>query len=241
MTQNPAAATPTEKSKSVNWIRLFRVWLALFGAMMSVALFCWAAMPRERPPMVPTFGTPAGSTALAAIVWPDSMAPSRPWHYIVIHHSATTGGTLESIDQGHRVRGFEGGVGYHFLINNGRSPGSADGQIVPTPRWLDQLDGAHTKVAGHPEFNTDGIGICLIGNFDEHQPTAAQMASLEMLVQALRTRYDVPLEQIVGHGELKNTHCPGRLFPMQDFLMDLRQVYLKSRLEAETSGPPAPE
>ena len=241
MMQNPPAATANEKADSTNWIRMFRVWLALFGAMTTVALFCWAAMPQDRPPIGPAFGTPPSRTALAAIVWPDSMAPSRRWNYIVIHHSATIGGTMEAIDQGHRGRGFDNGVGYHFMVNNGRSPGTADGQITPTPRWLEQLDGAHTKVAGHPEFNTEGIGICLIGNLDEHQPTPAQMASLEMLVQTLRGRYDVPLERIVGHGELKNTRCPGRLFPMQEFLMDLRQECLKNRLEATTGGPPAPE
>jgi len=90
-------------------------------------------------------------------------------------------------------------------------------------------------VRDHPEFNTEGIGICLIGNFDQHEPTPGQMAALEMLVLALRERHRIALEDILGHGELKNTRCPGRLFPMETFLMDLRQGHLK-RLRVPASS-----
>jgi hypothetical protein len=208
---------------------MIRVWLALAGAMTVTMVVGLAAMPTPGP-APPASGPPVDAAALEAIIWPRDMVPTKPWRYIVIHHSATNAGTLEAFDQGHRDRGFEHGVGYHFIINNGRSEGTGDGQILPTPRWLGQLDGAHTKVLDHPEFNTEGIGICLVGNFDQYAPSPAQMTSLQMLVMALRDRYDIPLERIVGHGELKNTRCPGRLFPLEAFLMDLRQAYLKSRV-----------
>jgi len=231
MTQRPQ--TQERQPKQTNWSRAIRVWALLLLALTVGSLIGWAALPsadEAPPPVVPT--DPA---AIERIAWPKEVAPGRPWHYIVIHHSATTAGTLEAIDADQRGRGFTNGVGYHFLINNGRSAGTADGQILPTARWINQLDGAHTRVATHPEFNTEGIGICLIGNFDLQQPSAAQMASLEMLVLALRNRYQIPLDSIFGHGELKNTHCPGRLFPMETFLMTLRQnrlQHLKSNSSA---------
>ena len=218
------------KAKGVNLRRMTGVWVLLVISMTAVALVCWAAMPKGNAD-ARAGQESAAPPDLQEIIWPAAMASARKWRYIVIHHSATPAGTLESIDQGHRDRGFENGAAYHFIISNGRSHGTADGAIAPTARWLEQLDGAHTKVAGHPEFNGEGIGICLIGNFDLQRPTARQMAALQGLVQALRTHYGIPLERIVGHGEVKNTDCPGRLFPMEPFLMDLRQAAIRSRLQ----------
>jgi N-acetyl-anhydromuramyl-L-alanine amidase AmpD len=231
MTQAPQ--TQARQPNPTNWRRAIRVWTLLLLALTVTTLIGWAMLPSadEAPPAV----VPTDPAAVERIVWPRKMAPGRMWRYIVVHHSATTAGTLEAIDAGQRGRGFTNGVAYHFLINNGRSAGTADGQILPTARWLGQLDGAHTKVASHPEFNTEGIGICLIGNFDLQEPTAAQMASLEMLVLALKKRYQIPLEGIFGHGELKNTRCPGRLFPLETFLMALRQDHLK-RLVSNVSA-----
>jgi len=223
MTQIPQ--TRETQPKPTNWGRMIRVWTMLLLAITVGTLIGWAALPLVAD--APAAATTTDAAAIRAVVWPNEMAPSRTWRTIVIHHSATVSGTLEAIDAGHRNRGFTNGVAYHFLINNGRAAGAVDGQILPTVRWIDQLDGAHTKVADHPEFNTEGIGICLIGNFDLHEPTAAQMASLEMLVLALRNRYQIPLDGILCHGELKNTHCPGRLFPMEQFFMAVRQDHVK--------------
>jgi len=220
----------SRKTGAVNLRRMTGVWLLLAIAMTVVALVCWAAMPKGGS-QANGNSESAAPAALRDVLWPAAMATARKWQYIIIHHSATPAGTLESIDQEHRDRGFENGAAYHFIISNGRSAGTADGRITPTARWIEQLDGAHTKVLGHPEFNTEGIGICLIGNFDVERPTARQMAALQLLVQALRARYGIPLERIVGHGEVKNTDCPGRLFPMESFLMDLRQAAIRDHLQ----------
>ena len=208
---------------TLNLRRMVTVWAILAAVMTLVALACWARMPREEP--AAAGGVPTDTAAINALVWPKGVVGGRPWRYIVIHHSATPSGTLASIAQGHRDRGFQE-AGYHFLINNGRAPGTMDGEITPTPRWLDQLAGAHTNVREHPEFNTEGIGICLIGDLERQAPTPAQMASLEILVKALHDRCGIPLERIVGHGEVKNTQCPGKLFPMELFLMELRSTHL---------------
>ena len=234
MTQVPKNGK--DPPKPTNWGRMVRVWALLLLATTVTGLIGWATLPAMDG--APVAAVPTDPAAIERIVWPKEMAPVRAWRYIVIHHSATPAGTLEAIDVGHRGRGFTSGVAYHFIINNGRSAGTADGQILPTTRWIDQIDGAHTKVRDHPEFNTEGIGICLIGNFDLHEPTPAQMASLEMLVLALRNRGRIPLDCVFGHGELKNTRCPGRLFPMEAFLMELRKDHLKRLISTASAVDP---
>ncbi len=133
----------------------------------------------------------------------------RDWKYIVLHHSGSVSGSAAEFDKFHRVtRGWENGLGYHFVIGNGN--GSGDGQIEIGSRWINQIDGAH---AGVQEYNHYGIGICLVGNFNESSPTAAQMASLSALVEYLQQRCHIPSENIVMHRHFRQTECPGRNFP----------------------------
>jgi hypothetical protein len=138
---------------------------------------------------------------------------SRVWTSIVLHHSATNGGSVASIDAVHRKQtdragNFWLGIGYHFVVGNGQQ--MADGEIQPTFRWFKQLTGAH---AGSRDFNEHGIGICLIGNFDEQPPTAKQLAALGELLQTLAHRYAIPRERVLPHRDVQATRCPGRLFP----------------------------
>ena len=142
--------------------------------------------------------------------------PAREWKYVVIHHTATPVGSVESIHQTHLARkDADGnpwrGIGYHFVIGNGH--GMKDGAIEPTFRWRDQIEGAHAGVAA---YNRTGIGVCLVGDFEKEPPTDAQFDSLTELVLTLTRRYGIGREGIKGHGELKATACPGRLFPMQE-------------------------
>ena len=143
---------------------------------------------------------------------------SRAWRAIVLHHSATSGGSVDSIDTAHRRQEDSSGkawlgIGYHFVVGNGRP--MADGEIQPTFRWVQQLPGAH---AGRREYNDDGIGVCLIGNFEETPPTERQVAAVGNLLSILARRYAIPRERIVGHHDVQATRCPGRLFPLDELL-----------------------
>ncbi|MCX5649620.1 MAG: peptidoglycan recognition family protein, partial [Planctomycetota bacterium] len=193
MTDVPHHLKPDE-TRRMNLGRMAAVWLTLLAAMGTVGLVCWAAMPkRDRETSGPEEPQDA---SLESVIRPDGMALPREWKYIIIHHSATRSATLEAIDRWHRETLHTTDSGYHFVINNGRAEGTRDGEITPTPRWLEQRTGAHCRVAEHPEFNEQGIGICLVGHFNREQPTAAQMASLEALVAALSARYHIPLERV---------------------------------------------
>jgi hypothetical protein len=146
---------------------------------------------------------------------------ARDWTSIVLHHSATDGGSVESIDAVHRrQKDAEGnhwlGIGYHFVVGNG--DGMGDGEIRATFRWQKQLSGAH---AGRREQNEHGIGICLIGNFDRQAPTEKQIAAARGLVKTLAGRYKIGRGSVLRHQDVTATLCPGRLFPGQQVLADL--------------------
>jgi N-acetylmuramoyl-L-alanine amidase len=119
---------------------------------------------------------------------------------IIVHHTAVDT-TLEKLRASVQRRGYSD-IPYHFVI-------TADGAVHAT-RPLERM-GAHCK--GH---NADSVGVALMGNLDRVPPTEAQVAALARLIADLRRKWDVP---VLGHGELRNTTCPGRyLRPVLDAL-----------------------
>jgi hypothetical protein len=157
-----------------------------------------SATPNE-PARVKSRGNLAGD-------WTPPVKPNR-WLYIVIHHSAADAGNAAIIDQGHRQRGFDE-LGYHFVIGNGTKSGN--GEIEVGPRWRTQKWGAHAKTPDE-RYNKWGIGICLVGNFEDTRPTAQQLQSLARIVAWLQNEYDIPSSRIIGHRDTKPTACPGKL------------------------------
>lgn len=150
---------------------------------------------------------PAAGSDLGQLV---SDAPPRDWKFVIIHHTATSFGSVDSIDQVHRQELGWQGIGYHFLIGNGQ--GMEDGRIEATFRWREQLDGAH---AGIRQYNELGIGICLVGNFEEEEPTPAQMQAVCNLVASLKAEFGLGEDQILRHRDLKPTACPGQNLPFE--------------------------
>jgi len=148
-----------------------------------------------------------------------TLFPSKKWKYIIIHHSATEGGSSLQFHEHHLSKGWDQGVGYHFVIDNGAS-GKQDGQIETTPRWLKQQDGAHCKAS---DMNTKAIGICLVGNFNHDQVSCKQMNSLVLLLNQLKRYYRIPSSRILGHRDVPGSHteCPGNNFPWKDLLRQL--------------------
>ncbi|MFI5380694.1 MAG: peptidoglycan recognition family protein [Tepidisphaerales bacterium] len=132
------------------------------------------------------------------------------WKYVVVHHSDTKVGGAVSFDNGHRARGWEC-LGYDFVIGNGTY--TRDGEIEVGQRWVRQMVGAH---AGVEEFNKYGIGICLVGDFQNTRPSAAQLKSLAYLTGYLQRTYHIPANRVIGHRDCKVGHtlCPGRYMDM---------------------------
>ncbi len=189
-----------------------------------------SAVPRSAPVVEAVEPATVEPTEFVALrkEW-QPRAKRREWKYLVLHHTATDRGSVESIHEAHLKRRDGAGrpwlgIGYHFVVGNGR--GMKDGQVEPTFRWREQLHGAH---AGSREYNNHGIGIVLVGNFENGPPTAAQTKSLRTLLATLSDEFDIGPKQIVPHRDLKATACPGKYFPLHD-------VALATTRDSETRG-----
>lgn len=171
--------------------------------------------------LIPGRAAPA-RTALPATLQRDLdrvRVKPRQWKNIVIHHSGTPKGNARDMDRYHREqRRMVNGLAYHFVIGNGQ--GMGDGEIVIGHRWRGQLDGGHLASEAQ---NQVSIGICLVGNFDVNRPTARQMESLRALVQYLQRRCNIGKGAVRTHRQInvRPTNCPGRHFPMEQFLQGL--------------------
>jgi hypothetical protein len=166
------------------------------------------AAPQPLPAYTAAPSKPKAPAKVASSVprdWMPSTSP-RPWKWIVIHHSATPTGGAASFDRMHRDKGWDE-LGYHFVIGNGTDSGN--GAIEVGSRWPKQKYGAHCKTPDN-QFNDFGIGICLVGNFDNGRPSAAQMKALAKLTGHLMKTYRIPPSRVIGHGDAKPTDCPGR-------------------------------
>ena len=164
---------------------------------------------------------PAASALPGSIASAINNAPVKAgrWKYIVIHHSGVDEGTVKGMDRYHReVRRMENGLAYHFVIGNGN--GMGDGEIAVGPRWKPQLDGGHLRSEAQ---NKISIGICLVGNFDKHGPSPAQLRSLTALTRALMERCNLKSGAVKTHQQINiiHTRCPGTKFPTRTFLNGL--------------------
>lgn len=172
--------------------------------------------PRRTPPTSITQNQPPSTR-------PPQRSPGNPewfprtgkfsnrWTTIVLHHSATPTGNAKIFDQFHRSKGWNG-LGYHFVIGNGTTSG--DGLVEVGHRWHTQERGAHCQSPGN-YINEHGIGICLVGDFNQTRPTQRQMASLRRLVAFLSDQCHIPESRVTTHGLVnKQTECPGRNFPL---------------------------
>lgn len=158
--------------------------------------------------------------------WPIEVPNKRKWRWIVIHHTASPTGDAARVERWHRRgRGWEYGMGYHFLVGNGT--GSYDGEVEVLRRWPQQLQGAHVggRMPDGQEWNDFAIGVSLVGNFEESAPTGEQMESLRLLVRYLMKECDISVDKVFGHREFPGQHtkCPGAEFSMEMFRESLRE------------------
>lgn len=158
-----------------------------------------------------------GLVACGAVYWP------RRWKYIVIHHSAGSYGTIEFLQKVHRERQAKDpidAIPYHYVIGNGN--GLKVGEIASD--WRNELGiwGAHVS-GRNTDHNLRGIGICLIGNYENGQVPDTQYKALVNLTKKLMKDHNIPVENVNGHGHVKGerTKCPGKMFPMERFKRDL--------------------
>ena len=129
----------------------------------------------------------------------------------MIHHSGTSSGGAKAFDRFHRGKGWDE-LGYHFVIGNGTN--TPDGAVEVGARWHAQKHGAHCKTPSN-YYNDHGIGICLVGDFEETRPTRKQIESLTQLVSFLCNACGISPDRITTHHAVNGkTKCPGRHFSL---------------------------
>ncbi|SMB95291.1 N-acetylmuramoyl-L-alanine amidase [Desulfonispora thiosulfatigenes DSM 11270] len=120
---------------------------------------------------------------------------------IILHHSATDGGTFESIKRYHMQTNGWRDIGYHYLIEQ-------DGSLHKGRAENDT--GAHCK---EQRCNFTSLGICLVGNFDKYEPNQKQLDTLDKLLKDIFNRYGKLSIYTHNHFAGYKT-CPGTRFPM---------------------------
>jgi len=155
---------------------------------------------------------------------------------IFVHCSSSPWGEVMIFDEWHKKRGWRG-VGYHYIILNGRPFADVDywefldGQIE-AGRHLDddpifEADEVGAHVAGR---NSSSIGVCLVG---KKAFTNNQLATAKHLLLELIAHFGLGIEDILGHYEDPHTDktCPN--IPMEFFRLFLDDKITLNDLQAK--------
>jgi hypothetical protein len=143
---------------------------------------------------------------------------------ILVHHSAAKPcrqpfENAKTINEDHKRRGFGAWykgkvyhIAYHYVI-------LPDGTVEKGRP--EKCRGGHTRSWKHNRW----VGICLVGYFDPkwknrkyHRPTGAQMRSLVSLSVRIMDRYRFDRTRILPHKNIDPTQCPGKSFPMGEYI-----------------------
>lgn len=120
---------------------------------------------------------------------------------IIIHHADATVCNMQMIHSWHIARGWSG-AGYHFLVRK-------DG-TVEAGRPIDTI-GAHCTGQ-----NSDSIGICFEGNFEQEKMSDLQLQTGRELIAYIKGIYgDI---QVTEHKDFMATSCPGKNFPFEELI-----------------------
>ncbi len=173
------------------------------------------ATPMPSVPAIPQQPAPSRpSGVIGRAAWNNQapvMSRAHPMNginRITIHHSAIPNDSLRSqADVARMLNGIRtehmnrrgepfADIGYHYIID-------------PAGRvWEGRslaLQGAH--VANNNEHN---LGIMLLGNFQNQQPTPAAISSLDGFTAAQMRRYNIAVNRVYTHQEIGKSACPGR-------------------------------
>jgi N-acetyl-anhydromuramyl-L-alanine amidase AmpD/LysM repeat protein len=177
---------------------------------------------------------------------------------IAIHHSASAdhitgtpvGNARSFFDYHVNTQGWSHG-GYNYVISaNGDIEYALDEKIAGYHAGFKDPDNTEGLEYGQ-YWNNHYLAICLAGWFSENRtyrdadgrlhnipnqytrPTAPQMDSLLGLIQHLRRKYNIPVENVRGHRELlgNSTICPGH---------NLDPAELRAQLQADDQAEAEP-
>ena len=147
--------------------------------------------------------------SIAGNVLSQHASVSRKWRRIIVHSAADSSSNLP--------------MRCHFVIDPEASPTGFG--IRSTELWKQQKPGYHALVAAERDYNSDSIGICLIGDFSKHQLSQGQFNALISLVRGLQKTCRIDGDSVYLYSQLDaQSRLPGRNFPVADFDAALLQI-----------------
>ena len=127
----------------------------------------------------------------------SNMSERKLTRRAIFHNSGTTvRQSIETLHNYHKNTRAYAGIGYHLYVRR-------DGTIYRGRP--ENMQGAHAYGA-----NSDSIGICFEGNFNEEEMTLEQIEAGKEIVQYLRSKYRNI--EFTEHKKVCNTSCPGKNF-----------------------------
>lgn len=133
----------------------------------------------------------------------NSMDTRKTTKRIILHHSGVS--VLQSVEIIHNyhknTQGYAG-IGYHFYVRK-------DGSIYRGRP--EEMIGAHAYGA-----NSDSIGICAEGDFNNETMSDVQKNAIKELVVYLKEKYNV--NTVIGHRDTISTSCPGKNYPLNEIV-----------------------
>ncbi|MBU0766859.1 N-acetylmuramoyl-L-alanine amidase [Patescibacteria group bacterium] len=161
---------------------------------------------------------------------------------LVVHHTAlkvtgderTPQERMQALYQYHADGMGWGDIGYHYVIDENGTiyEGRAGGKGV---------------IGGHAYCsNTSTVGVALMGNFEEEQPTQKQFLSLKKLLAYLAQDYQINtkarilfhgkmLPTIVIHSDINSTLCAG--YYLREVMGNIRNHIIAGLLESKITPP----
>ena len=131
--------------------------------------------------------------------------------YLIVHQSATLKAetSFEKIKKFHLYQGM-GNIAYHYFIE-------ASGKLRRGRN--ESTQGTHTKAS---QMAGKSLGVCLAGDFNQEEPNEAQLKVLSQILLELCKKYNLPVENVLGHREVpgSSTECPGD--SLNEWLVDWR-------------------
>ncbi|XP_012228585.1 peptidoglycan recognition protein-like [Linepithema humile] len=134
--------------------------------------------------------------------------PVTPTPYVVIHHGGIRSYCYDEETCSTIVRSYQNlhlddrgwwDIGYNFVIGE-------DGNAYEGRGW--NYVGAHA-----PGYNTQSIGICIIGHFTDFLPNTAALKTLNALIACGVSLGKISKDyNAIGHRQARNTECPGESF-----------------------------
>ena len=176
---------------------------------LCVAMFLGASVLilMETAPIRPASGDLAavgghGEVSAALVARTDLPLQRIKWRNIVIHSTAPG----EQQDIASRC---------HFVIDSDETGGPG---ARATMLWDRQAEGYHVAGVSWRDFNTDSVGVCLVGDFSRRRPSSRQIELLVELVRAIQRACNIPADHVYLHSDLdRRTDSPGAAFPVREF------------------------